>query len=88
MKDGINGGDTLKSIHWFPYSENVVSSLPYYTDDMDEDELELYNEWKSTAKSWLAEAKFQAGDVLFYINDLNTDFREPDLELYFIASKY
>lgn len=104
MKDGINGGDTLKSIHWFPYSENVVSSLPYYksnTEYMKEDELERYNEWKSTAesveeynewkstaKSWLAEAKFQAGDVLFYNNDLNNDFRAPDLELVFIACKY
>ena len=44
LKDcGINGADTLKSIHWFPYSENVVSSLPYYLskkDTMEEDELE------------------------------------------------
>ena len=89
---GINGADTLKEIHWFPYSENVVSSLPYYfskKDTMEEDEeLEEYNLWKSTAESWLAEAKFQAGDVLFYNNDLSTDFREPALELYFIACKY
>ena len=91
MKEcGINGADTLKSIHWFPYSENVVSSLPYYLskkDTMEEDELEQYNLWKSTAKSWLAEANFQAGDVLFYNDDLETDFREPDLEMYFIACK-